>query len=120
MFEQAIQRIHALFDRMELTAAIIGSMVDRNTVMIMPYYLHGNEDKRVFIEFQKEVENLAIDLGGRRVGLGLYFAPSLSAIHTPEAIALMQAMKRCIDPDNIMNPAKTVTGTDILQGQKPF
>ncbi len=101
---------------MELHAGVIGSMVDRRTVMIMPYYIHEGEQQRTFMEFHKRLEKTATEVGGRRVGLGLYFSSSLCNIHDKGAIAIMQGIKKSIDPNNIMNPGKTISDHDLLAG----
>lgn len=114
-FQEVIPQIYELFDNMNLKGGLIGSMVDRRTVMIMPYYLHGEEEERTFFDFQIQLEKIANALGGRRVGLGLYFASSLCNIRDAQSVALMQAIKKSIDPDNIMNPQKTVGSQEFLK-----
>jgi glycolate oxidase len=113
-FERVIPKIYELFDNMNLKGGLIGSMVDRRTVMIMPYYLHGEEGEKTFLDFQMKLERIACEEGGRRVGLGLFFANSLANIKDAKSIALMQALKESIDPDNIMNPGKTIGGEEFL------
>jgi glycolate oxidase len=113
-FAEIVPKIYALFDSMNLKGGLIGSMVDRRTVMIMPYYLHGEEGDDTFMDFQIQLEKIAVEEGGRRVGLGLFFANSLSNIKEVKTVAVMQALKHSIDPDNIMNPGKTVGGNEIL------
>lgn len=113
-FEEIIPKIYELFDNMNLKGGLIGSMVDRRTVMVMPYYLHGEEEEKTFMKFQWQLEKIACELGGRRVGLGLFFANSLSNIKDAGSVALMQIMKKSIDPDNIMNPGKTIGGDEFL------
>jgi glycolate oxidase len=112
-FEKVIPKIYDLFDKMNLKGGLIGSMVDRRTVMIMPYYLHGEEEDKTFLEFQIQLERIACEAGGRRVGLGLFFANSLNNIQDNGSIGIMQTIKNGIDPDNIMNPGKTVSGNNI-------
>lgn len=113
-FEEIIPKIYELFVDMNLKGGLIGSMVDRRTVMIMPYYLHGEEEEKTFMIFQWQLEKIAREVGGRRVGLGLFFANSLSNIKDAGSVALMQALKKSIDPDNIMNPGKTIGGNEFL------
>jgi FAD/FMN-containing dehydrogenase len=60
------------------------------------------------MEFHKRLERIANETGGRRVGLGLYFADSIENIHSEHSVALMRTIKKSIDPDNIMNPGKTL------------
>ncbi len=107
-FEEILPKIYELFSEMKLKAGVIGSMVDRRTVMIMPYYIHEEESETSFMEFHKRLEQIALEVGGRRVGLGLFFSESIKNIHEKETIALMWAIKRSVDPDNIMNPGKTL------------
>jgi glycolate oxidase len=107
-FEDALPKIYELFKEMDLKAGVIGSMVDRRTVMIMPYYIHEEESETSFMEFHRRLEQIAGDVGGRRVGLGLFFSGSIENIHGKETIALMRAIKTSVDPDNIMNPGKTL------------
>lgn len=116
-FEEAMPRIYGLLDEMELQGGVIGCMVDRRTVMIMPYYIHEEEEERTFMEFHKRLGGIALGLGGRRVGLGLYFSSSLRHIHDKGSIAIMRAIKKSIDPDNIMNPGKTIGDGVLMEGQ---
>jgi len=109
-FQEVLPKIYDLLNDMNLKAGVIGSMVDRRTVMIMPYYLHEEEKDDTFMEFHKRLEKIANDAGGRRVGLGLFFAGSIENIHSPQSVALMRTIKKSIDPDNIMNPGKTLGG----------
>jgi glycolate oxidase len=108
-FGETIPKIYELLNDMNLKAGVIGSMVDRRSVMIMPYYLHEEEGKEdIFMEFHKRLEKIANEVGGRRVGLGLFFSNSIRNIHSAQGVALMRAIKKSVDPDNIMNPGKTL------------
>jgi FAD/FMN-containing dehydrogenase len=107
-FHETLPKIYELFKEMNLKAGVIGSMVDRRTVMVMPYYIYEEESETSFMEFHRRLEQIAGDVGGRRVGLGLFFSESIENIHGKETIALMRAIKRSVDPDNIMNPGKTL------------
>ncbi len=114
-FEEAMPKVYELFDNMKLQAGVIGSMVDRRTMMIMPYYIHEKGEEKTFMEFHKKLGKIALDLGGRRVGLGLYFSSSLRHIHDKGSISIMRAIKKSIDPDNIMNPGKTLGDEELLE-----
>ncbi|MEE9152202.1 MAG: FAD-binding oxidoreductase [Thermoplasmata archaeon] len=116
-FEEAMPKIYGLLNEMKLKAGVIGSMVDRRTVMIMPYYIH-EEEERTFMEFHWRLEKSALEVGGRRVGLGLYFSSCLCNIHDKGSVDLMRAIKQSIDPDNIMNPGKTICDEDLFGGRK--
>jgi glycolate oxidase len=117
-FSQAISNIYSLFDEMKLQAGVIGSMVDRRTVMIMPYYIQENEEEEPgkFMEFHWKLGEMANSLGGRRVGLGLFFSSSLDNFHDEGAISAMRTVKKALDPDNILNPGKTVDAKGLFRG----
>jgi D-lactate dehydrogenase (cytochrome) len=58
-----------------------------------------------------EIANLAIRLGGTATGehgIGLHKIPAMLAEHDREALATMAALKRTLDPLNILNPGKMI------------
>ncbi|UCE37331.1 MAG: FAD-binding oxidoreductase [Thermoplasmata archaeon] len=116
-FSEAMFKVYKLMDDMKLKAGIIGSMVDRRTVMIMPYYLQEKEEEYDFMEFHKQLGELALSVGGRRVGLGLYFSSNLLQIHDEGSVAMMRAIKTGLDPKNILNPGKTVGGVEPIKSE---
>lgn len=119
-FEEALMGIYKLLDEMGVKAAVVGSMVDRRTVMLMPYYIHEQDSEWTFMEFHRALEKVAMEVGGRRIGLGMYFSSSLKNIHEEANISLMRAIKKSIDPDNIMNPGKTIADNDIYSKTTGF
>jgi D-lactate dehydrogenase (cytochrome) len=59
--------------------------------------------------FSECVHDLAAALGGSfsaEHGVGLLKVPELERYESPEALALMRALKRTLDPHGIMNPGK--------------
>jgi glycolate oxidase len=114
-FEEALSEISKLRDEMALEVPIIGSMVDRRTVMFMPYYIPKKDVDGPFMDFHRRLEQLAFKLGGRGVGLGLYFSSNLQQIHDPGSVEIMRKIKKIIDPNNIMNPGKTLGETNIFK-----
>jgi glycolate oxidase len=116
-FYDTISKIHDLIGEMNLDAQVIGNMVDRRTVMFMPYYIYDKEYSGPFMAFHQRLAKLAFELGGRSVGLGLYFSSNLSKIHDVGSIEIMRAIKKSIDPHNIMNPGKTVAELELLNLQ---
>jgi glycolate oxidase len=113
-FENAVTAISNLRDEMKLKVAIIGSMVDRRTVMFMPYYIHEKEEQENFMDFHRRLGGLAFKLGGRGIGLGLYLTSNLNQIHDKGSVSLMKMIKESIDPDNIMNPGKIFGDEDLI------
>jgi glycolate oxidase len=114
-FTEIIGKIYELTDEMNLEAGIIGSVVDRGTVMFMPYFLHKQDEDEPFMEFHRRLGDIALKLGGRRVGLGLYFSSSVTEIRSKGSVELMRLIKANLDPGNIMNPGKTVCEKDVFE-----
>jgi FAD/FMN-containing dehydrogenase len=57
------------------------------------------------------VHDLAADLGGSfsaEHGIGIFKAHELERYKSREALALMRALKRTLDPNGIMNPGKVL------------
>jgi D-lactate dehydrogenase (cytochrome) len=93
-----------------LVAPIVGHVGDGNfhlTILFDP----GSADERAKAEgLAKRVSLRAIAMGGTCTGehgVGVHKLDALVAEHG-EAVALMQTIKRALDPHNILNPGKTV------------
>ena len=93
-----------------LVAPIVGHVGDGNfhlTILFDP----GDADERARAEdLARRVSLRAIAMGGTCTGehgIGVHKLDALVAEHG-NAIALMQTIKRALDPHNIMNPGKTV------------
>jgi D-lactate dehydrogenase (cytochrome) len=59
----------------------------------------------------RRVHDLAVELGGSfsaEHGIGILKAPDLARYESPEALGLMRALKRTLDPNGIMNPGKVL------------
>ena len=114
-FERVLADTKALVKRMKLKGPIIGTVADRNTIMLMPYYL--TDDHNFFrttaaMGFAKKLGDIAFENGGRPVGLGLFFAGNLNRYRGKEGAELIRRIKALMDPYGIMNPGKVVeTGT---------
>lgn len=113
-FSKVLDDTAKLIKKMKLKVPMIGSVADRNSVMVMPYYL---TDKRKFVRslttmgFNKKFADIAFKHNGRPVGLGLFFACNVEKMFGREGSNLMHEIKSAIDPNDIMNPGKLVRTT---------
>jgi len=115
-FEEVVEYCYGLHKELRLTGAIIGSVVDRNTVMFMPYYLFNPDDlpQMTAFGFNAKLANYSLTIGGRPLGFGAFFASNLDPIRGTGA-KYIRDIKKLIDPDDIMNPGK-LTGTTLRYG----
>ena len=114
-FDAVVAGTYELTRKLKLRAPIIGTIVDRNTVMLMPYYLmdeHNMVTSTVAMGFGDRLGDIAFENGGRPVGLGIFFAGNLNKYRGKEGARLVRRIKELLDPEGIMNPGKLVaTGT---------
>ncbi|MBE0519315.1 MAG: FAD-binding oxidoreductase [Thermoplasmata archaeon] len=114
-FEKVLSEMQKLVKEMKLKAPTIGTIVDNNTVMLMPYYLtdeHNFLRSTAAMGFGKKLGDIAFENGGRPVGLGIFFAGNLAKYRGKEGAELIRSIKAMMDPNDIMNPGKLVeTGT---------
>ena len=102
------------FKKMKMEAGgVIGVIVDRNTVMFMPYYFKDDESLlgMAAFAFNFYLSDRAEEYGGRTTGFGVFFAWNLDNVHNAATVQYMREMKTNVDPRDVINPGHLVCGT---------
>ncbi len=91
---------------------VIGVVVDRNTVLFMPYYFKNDESMlgMAAFSFNFYLGDRAALYGGRTTGFGVFFAWNMDVIHDGVTADFMRDLKTFVDPRDIMNPGHLVCG----------
>ncbi|MGC1816225.1 MAG: FAD-linked oxidase C-terminal domain-containing protein [Casimicrobiaceae bacterium] len=93
-----------------LVAPIVGHVGDGNFHLVILFDPASPDERARAEALARRVSLRAIAMGGTCTGehgVGVHKLDALVAEHG-DAVALMQAIKRALDPNNIMNPGKTV------------
>ena len=93
-----------------LTAPIVGHVGDGNFHLVVLFDPARPEERAQAEGLAARVSTRAIAMGGTCTGehgVGVHKLAALRAEHG-DAVSLMQAIKRALDPNNILNPGKTV------------
>ena len=101
------------FKKMKMEAGgVIGVIVDRNTVMFMPYYFKDDESLlgMAAFAFNFYLGDRAVEYGGRTTGFGVFFAWNLDNVHNAATVQYMREMKTLADPRDVINPGHLVCG----------
>jgi D-lactate dehydrogenase (cytochrome) len=105
-----IMETRADIERSGLTAPIVGHVGDGNFHLVVLFDPNVPVQRERAEELAKNVSLRAIAMGGTCTGehgIGWHKLDALVHEHG-EAVELMRAVKRSLDPRNIMNPGKTV------------
>jgi len=108
---EAIAEARELAASAGLKAPIVGHVGDGNFHMLLLYDPAIGSERETAERLSDDIANLAIRLGGTATGehgIGLHKMPAMLAEHDREALATMAAIKRTLDPLNILNPGKMI------------
>ncbi len=101
------------FDVMKMEAGgVIGTVVDRNTALYMPYYFKDDESLlgMTAFAFNFYLGDRAAEYGGRTTGFGVFFAWNLDVVHDKETADFMRMLKTNLDANDVINPGHVVCG----------
>jgi glycolate oxidase len=96
-----------IIDGHGVPGGIVGTAASRSTASLMPYALVDKRQWSTFFAYGlvDEFAQLALDLGGRPAGVGLWMAYQMPQLHG-KAMEAMVSIKKALDPKDIMNPGK--------------
>jgi glycolate oxidase len=108
---EAIDRIRDIGVEYDLTVAIFGHAGDGNLHPNVLVDLRDEDETRRTLAAADEIFRVAIEMNGvisGEHGIGVLKRDYLADNLHPQALAMMRAIKRVIDPKNIMNPGKVL------------
>ncbi|MPZ14586.1 MAG: FAD-binding protein [Chloroflexi bacterium] len=109
---EAVERIRDIGIEHDLTIAIFGHAGDGNLHPNILLDLRDEDETSRTLAAAEEIFRVAMQLGGvlsGEHGIGLLKRDYLAENLDPQALAVMRAIKRTIDPQNIMNPGKVLS-----------
>ena len=104
-FADALAATRDLQRRMKMEIGITAALVDANSVALYPYYLDDEANPPVRLGFVAKFRELAMDLDGHPMGVGLLMAFQVPAMHG-NAYRYFRPVKEALDPGERMNSGK--------------
>jgi D-lactate dehydrogenase (cytochrome) len=107
---ECVVQTRADVDASGLIAPIVGHVGDGNFHLVVLFDPASADERARAEALAKRVSLRAIAMGGTCTGehgIGIHKLDALVAEHG-DAVGLMRTIKRALDPDNILNPGKTV------------
>lgn len=108
---QIIEEVRRDLDASPLDAEILGHVGDGNFHMVFCVEPDDSAQVEAVMAFHENMVVRALELGGTCTGehgVGVGKLKYLRREHGDPAVAMMSAIKQALDPDNILNPGKTV------------
>ena len=108
---EMIEEVARIGERAGLTIGVFGHAGDGNLHPNILVDLRDEDETRRTLAAAEEIFKVAMQLGGvlsGEHGIGVLKRDYLADNLHPQALAMMRAIKRTIDPKNIMNPGKVL------------
>jgi len=108
---EAIAETKAEVAESGLIAPLVGHVGDGNFHMLLLFDAGNAAERAKADEIAHSIAHRAIRLGGTATGehgIGLHKLGTMATEHGEGALAIMARIKQALDPDDIMNPGKTV------------
>ena len=112
---QAIAEARELAAAAGLVAPIVGHVGDGNFHMLLLHDPASPQQREAAEQLSADIAHLAIRLGGTATGehgIGLHKRHAMTAEHDQTALHTMAAIKKSLDPHNILNPGKIIPNLD--------
>lgn len=106
---EMVRRITDITDRYGLKVGILAHAGDGNMHPLVPADKNNKDEWNRVTKAFEEIFKAAADLGGTlsgEHGIGLAKSAFLPLVMDKDSIEFMSQIKKCIDPDNILNPGK--------------
>src|SRR5699024_5237313 len=95
-------------DKMHISSAFFGHAGDGNIHICVLQQAYEDQDwKNLLVEYEKQLYHLVEELGGlpsAEHGIGLEKKQYLSYFYSEEYMKVLRAVKKAMDPKNILNP----------------
>jgi FAD/FMN-containing dehydrogenase len=104
---EALARTWALRDRLKMEVGVHAAMVDANSVALYPYFLDDEASPMppARLAFVVKFREIALELGGHPMGVGLFLVFQVPAIHG-NAYRFFRPIKEALDPQGRFNAGK--------------
>ena len=109
MIPEMVKRLDTIADKHNLTIASFGHAGDGNLHVNIRVDKKNAEDMKRANEAIKDIFKATVELEGAisgEHGIGMSKAPYLKMQLSDAEIGMMKAIKKALDPNNIMNPGK--------------
>jgi glycolate oxidase len=107
--EEGARFVHELAHELDLDCYVFGHAGDGNMHVNVMTDRRRTEEMRRVESFVERLFARTVELGGTlsgEHGIGMTKSPYLGMIFTPAELALARGIKRCMDPEGILNPGK--------------